>query len=489
LAELRDLSSWCATHAPGLRAVQVSSAPYEGGGASDAQEIAYTIATGIEYLRQLTDAGLGVDAAVRQLGFSYAVGSDFFTQVAKLRAARGLWARLVVKAGGEPAAAGMQMHCRTSPFTKTTRDPWVNMLRATAECTAAVLGGAQTIATLPFDCMVGPPSELALRVARNTQIVLREESHLDAVADPAGGSWFVERLTADLARAAWEEVRSIESGGGILKALGSGRILDRIAKVSETRRRDLATRKTPIVGVSDFPNLHEPRLERDPVTDEEIRSLLRSSLDALDPSAQREQLLALARTVNDTQRASGALTEACLTAMAAGADVYSVATVLQHGQPDFHVEPIPQWRPAELWERLRNRAERMAERPRAFLANLGPIASHNARSNWARNLLASAGIDAIGNDGFDDMANLSAAWEASSAPVAVICGNDRDYETMLDAAVGSLKKAGCPLLLVAGRPTDREGSLREAGVSDFVFVGADVLGVMARILDSIGVPR
>ena len=134
------------------------------------------------------------------------------------------------------------------------------MLRATAECTAAVFGGAQSVSTLPFDCVLGTPDELARRVARNTQVVLREESHLDAVADPAGGSWFVESLTEDLARAAWAEVQSVEAAGGIVKVLGSGRLIDSVAEVSATRKKALATRKTPIVGVSEFPNAEEEPL-------------------------------------------------------------------------------------------------------------------------------------------------------------------------------------------------------------------------------------
>lgn len=488
LSEMQDLAGWCATHAPGLRAVHVHGGPYANGGASAVQEIGYTIATGIEYLRRLLDAGLGIEQAARQIGFSYDVSDDFFVQVAKLRAARGSWAKVLVQAGCEPAAAGMPMHCATSRFTKTTRDPWVNMLRATAECTASVLGGAQTIATLPFDCLIGPPSELAQRVSRNTQIVLREEAHLDAVADPAGGSWFIERLTEELARAAWEEVRSIEADGGIVHALGSGRIVDAVGEVARTRHRDIATRKAPIVGVSDFPNLQEPPVERKPASVEEIRRQVQASLDSLDPSAHREHLLALARSVKDESRSVGALSEACLAAAAAGADIYSMATVLQHGQPDFHVEPIAAWRAAEPWEKLRERADRAPERPRAFSANWGSMASHNARSTWARNLLAAAGIESVGDDGFDDVAAMARAWQASSTPIAIVCGSDRDYEAMLDQAVAALKAAGCRILLVAGRPGEREQALRAAGVSDFVFLGADVLDVMTRTLDSMGVP-
>jgi len=487
-AELRDLGSWCSDHAPGLRAANVSSDPYEGGGASTAQDLAYTIATGLEYLRQLTEGGLSVDAAARQIGFSYGVTSDFFAQVAKLRAARWLWAKVVVTAGGEPGAAAMHMHCRTSRFTKTRRDPWVNMLRVTAECTAAVLGGAQSIATQAFDCEIGSAHELAQRVARNTQVVLREESHLSEVADPAGGSWFVERLTNDLARAAWDELRSIEAGGGILEALGSGKVIDAVAEVANAREARIAERKTPIVGVSEFPNLHEDALDRDLVSAEEIQSLLRKSIDALDLGAHRDRLLAIARTVNDPERESGALTEACLAATKGGADMYSVATVLQHGQPDFYVEPIPQWRQAEMWERLRARSERLPTRPVAFLANLGAMPSYQARSTWAQNLLAAAGIEAVSHESSDDMEDLATAWEDASASLAVICGSDEDYQMSLERAIAALKAAGCPVLLVAGHPREREAVLRDAGVSDFLFTGADVLRVMSRVLDCVGVP-
>lgn len=486
-AELRDLGSWCSHNAPGLRAANVSSAPYDGGGASAVQELAYTIATGLEYLRQLTKGGLSVDAAARQIGFSYAASGDFFVQVAKLRAARWLWAKVVVTAGGEPQAAAMQIHCRASDFTMTQRDPWVNMLRVTAECTAAILGGAQSIATTPFDSAIGPPDELARRLARNTQVVLREESHLGKVADPAGGSWFIEHLTNDLARAAWDEFRSIEAAGGIVAALGSGKLVDALGEVADAREKGLARRQTPIVGVSEFPNLHEVDVERDSIPAEEIQRLLKASIDALDIGAHVEGLRALVQTANDASRESGALTDACLGLTLGGADMYSVATALQHGQPDLHVEPILQWRAAEVWEQLRERSDRSDMRPRAFLANLGTTASHKARSTWARNLLAAVGIEAGVNDGFTDVKALAAGWEQSSAALAVICGSDEDYATMLEPAVGALKKAGCPVVLVAGRPRDRDGALRKAGVSDFVFVGADVLTSMTRVLDSIGV--
>jgi len=489
LAELRDLAAWCDGNAPNMRAAWVSSRPYEGGGASPVQELAYTVATGIEYLRQMTGAGMSVDAAARQFGFSYAVAGDFFTQIAKLRAARQLWAKVVVACGGEPGSAAMHIHARTSPFTKTRRDPWVNMLRATAECTAAIFGGAESVSTLPFDSVVGTPDELARRVARNTQVVLREESHLDEVADPAGGSWFVESLTNELARAAWIEIQAVEAAGGILKALASGKLVDAVGEVAAKRHESLAKRKTPIVGVSEFPNATEKPLVREQVTDEDVRRMLRAGVDELDVGAHRDDLIGLAQQVNDPERALGSLTESCLTATTGGLDMYSVAAVLQHGQPEFHAEPIPQWRASDGWEQLRSRSDDSDVRPTAFMANLGAIPSHKARSTWAQNLLAAAGIEPTSNEGFADASALADAWTKAGASLAMICGSDGEYETLLEPAVDALKKAGCPLVLVAGRPGDRAAALREAGVSDFVFMGADVLGIMVNVLDSVGVNR
>lgn len=489
LRDLCDLSSWCSENAPGLRTAWVSSDPYVGGGASTVQELAYVVATGLAYLRAMTDVGLGVDEAARRVGFVFSISGDFFSQIAKLRAARELWAKVVTAAGGGPEAAAMHVHARTAQFTKSRRDPWVNMLRSTAECTAAVLGGAESVATLPFDEAIGAPDELARRVARNTQVVLREESHLDAVVDPAGGSWFVESLTDELARAAWAEFQRIEGNGGIVKALGAGLIVDAVGEVADGRRKAIEKRKAPIVGVSEFPNADEPEVQREQLSDEDVRRMLRVAVDALDVGAHRDDLVALAQRANDAELPMGELTASCLEAAKNGLDLYSIAAVLQHGQPEFHLEPVPQWRASDEWEALRARSDGAPNRPSAFMANLGPIPAHKARATWAQNLLNAAGVSNDSNDGFTEPRAVAEAWSESNASLAVICGSDADYETMLEPTITALKQAGCPVVLVAGRPGDRMAELREAGASDFVYMGADVLGIMANVLDSVGADR
>ena len=169
--------------------------------------------------------------------------------------------------------------------------------------------------------------------------------------------------------------------------------------------------------------------------------------------------------------------------------MYSVAAVLQHGRPEFLVEPVTQWRASAAWEALGARSDRSEPRPAAFMANLGTIPSHKARSTWSRNLLAAAGIRSADNDGFADADSIGQAWSESGAVLAVVCGSDADYESMLEPAITALKQADCPLVLVAGRPGERESALREAGASDFVYVGADVLSIMSNVLDSVGVER
>ncbi len=491
LAELRDLAAWSHEHAAGLRTVCVDANVYHESGASEVQELAWSIATGVEYLRQLVSAGLGVDDAAHKILFRFASSGEFFTEIAKLRAARWLWAKVVSAAGGEPASAAMEMHCRTSERSKTRRDPWVNMLRVTAECAAAVLGGAQSVTTLPFDAVIGPADALARRVARNTQIVLRDESHLDKVADPAGGSWFIESLTEELARAAWEQFRAIEAGGGFLSALKSGRLADEVELVAGSERRRVATRNAPILGVSEFPKLDETRVEREPVSLSQVEAGLKRSIGSVDPLAHREALAGVAAAARNEARQPGELMSACVEAMRQDSDLYSLVSVLRHGQPDFHVPPMSKWRPALAWEQLRDRSDRHAlkegVRPSAFMANLGPVASHKARSVWATNLLAAAGIASVTNDGFETAEALAEAFGASGGSLAVLCGSDEEYAALSKSSVEALKNAGCSVILIAGRPKKEEAALREAGVTDFLFQGADVLETMRHTLDGLGV--
>ncbi|GAA4933867.1 methylmalonyl-CoA mutase [Actinomycetospora succinea] len=252
---------------PDLRTVVADALPYHRAGGSDAQELGAALAAGVHALRVLTHAGLTTDEAFARIEFRVAATADQFATLAKLRAARRCWERIGSVSGASESARAMHQHAVTSPAMVTRRDPWVNMLRTTVAAVGAGLGGAGAVTVLPFDSELGRPDEAARRLARNTQALLLEESHLAHVIDPAGGSWYVESLTDALAHAAWEEFTRIERDGGIEAVLDDGSLLARLDATWEQRATRIARRKDPITGVSEFPNLAEVLPTRDPFPD------------------------------------------------------------------------------------------------------------------------------------------------------------------------------------------------------------------------------
>ncbi|HIW66693.1 MAG TPA: methylmalonyl-CoA mutase [Candidatus Dietzia merdigallinarum] len=248
-----------------LRTFVADGTVFHADGAGDAQELAYAVAAGLEYVRALISAGMSADAALRQVSFRLSATDDQFASIAKFRAGRLMWAR-AAELLGAPEAGGAPQHAVTSSAMMSRRDPWVNMLRTTLAAFGAGVGGANAVTVLPFDASVPGGIEstsrsFADRIARNTQLLLLEESHLGHVVDPAGGSWYVESLTDSLAEAAWSILQTVEAGGGLSEAIASGSVAEAIARVRDARDADIAHRKAPITGVSEFPNLGEPAFD------------------------------------------------------------------------------------------------------------------------------------------------------------------------------------------------------------------------------------
>jgi len=266
LSGLADVARRAASH-EGLRTVVVDATVFADAGASAVEELGCSLAAGTAYLRALTEGGLSVDEAFGQLEFRYSAGADQFTTIAALRAARRLWDRIGEVSGASPEARAQRQHAVTSSVMTTKRDPWVNMLRTTVACFAAGVGGADVVTVQPFDAALGLPDAFSRRIARNTQSLLVEEGHLARVLDPAGGSWYVESLTDQLAQAAWDWFTEIERAGGLVAALDAGLVRDRIAAAWDARARRVATRADAITGVSEFPNLTEKLPERQPAAD------------------------------------------------------------------------------------------------------------------------------------------------------------------------------------------------------------------------------
>ncbi|CAM04824.1 heterodimeric methylmalonyl-CoA mutase small subunit [Saccharopolyspora erythraea NRRL 2338] len=378
-----EVAAHCASH-PGLRAITVDGLPYHEAGGSDAEELGCSIAAGVTYLRVLAGE-LGAEAASGLLEFRYAATADQFLTIAKLRAARRLWERVTREIG--VAERAQLQHAVTSSAMLTRRDPWVNMLRTTIATFAAGVGGARSVTVRPFDAAIGLPDPFSRRIARNTQSLLLEESHLAQVIDPAGGSWYVETLTDELAHKAWEWFRRIEAEGGLPAALRSGLVADRLAETWQRRRDAVAHRTDPITGVTEFPNLEEPALRRDPAPEPLSGGLPRH------------------RYAEDFERLRDA--------------------------SDAHL------------------AETGA-RPKVFLATLGSLAEHNARASFARNLFGAGGLETPDAGPTESTEDVVKAFAGSGTPVACLCSGDRIYGEHAEETARALREAGADQVLLAG---------------------------------------
>ncbi|SFT43333.1 heterodimeric methylmalonyl-CoA mutase small subunit [Geodermatophilus amargosae] len=387
LSRLADVARRTPT---GWRTVVVDATVYADAGATAVEELGCSLAAGVAYLRALTDGGLSVDEAFTALEFRYSASADQFTTIAALRAARRLWDRVGEVSGASPDARAQRQHAVTSSVMTTRRDPWVNMLRTTVACFAAGVGGADVVTVQPFDAALGLPDAFSRRIARNTQSLLVEEGHLARVLDPAGGSWYVESLTEDLAQAAWTWFTEIERAGGLAAALSSGLVRDRLAAAWDARAQRLATRTDAITGVSEFPNLAERLPARQP---------------AVSPGTRWS-------TAGDAHPTGG----------------------------------LPRVRAAQEYEALRDRADAAGERPQVYLATLGPVARHTARASFAGNLFQAGGVATPAGDGATGFAD-------AGTTVACICGTDRDYAESAAALAAELRTAGAEHVWLAGKPS------------------------------------
>jgi methylmalonyl-CoA mutase len=477
-ALLTELCAFTA-HYPQLRAAMVDVEPYQLAGANAVQELGYALATGLEYLRWSLEAGLSLELSSAQIGFRVPVASDLFLELAKLRALRLCWAKVVAAHGGSASAQNTHLHAVSALGTKTRRDPWVNMLRTTTEAFAAMVGGADAVTTRGFDAAIGRSDSFARRIARNAQVILNEEAHVTQVADAAGGSYYVESLTDQLARAAWAAVQDIERQGGMAHALSSGAVAKAIEASARSRSQATAKRSAAIIGVSEFANLDEEPVARKPLGE---RATSDKPLPTDAAQEAIEQLLAAG---------SGKRFMAAVNAARQGASLDEITFALSSGSSSLKQPPLPVRRSAAAFEELRDRVERYVTSgnaaPQAFLCNLGEIPKHKARASFSTGFLNAGGLRALDNDGFTDVKAAADGFSAANTPLVVICGSDDQYPEWIPQLVPELQKRGAKHILVAGRPGDKQASFEQAGVSGFIFMGTDVVASLQQLLDAMGV--
>jgi methylmalonyl-CoA mutase len=495
--QMADLAAWTAKRYPNVKAIRVSTTVYHQAGANSAQELAYAMGTAVEYLRAMTASGIDINTAVRQIAFHEAIGCRFFQAVAKLRALRKLWARVAMACGaGKESIAVMQLESETSRRVLTRHDPWVNLLRNTAACFAGVVGGADAVTTLPMDAAVGSSDEISRHLARNTQLILQEECRLNQVIDPAGGSWFLETLTDQLAEKAWSLFQQVEARGGMTKAALSGYINEQIQAVETRREKEVATRKAGVTGVSEHTNVLEHELSRPAPDAESLRQeaaagLLKWRRDHGDQSSL-ETLRSVAVKKN---RKPGDLSEASFQAARAGATVGQVASALSAAgsqQDMVEIAPLTLHPYAAAFEELRDATDAYAKahenkRPKVFLAEMGTAKEFLARANYATDFFEAGGFEPVTNGGFADAQAAAAAFAASAAKIAVICSTDKRYETEVERVAPALRAAGARTVVLAGNPGANEMKYRSVGVNQFIFVKCNVPDILRALLKEEGV--
>ena len=372
-----------------VRIVTVAGQTFGNSGSTIVEELAFTLSAGHDYLVRLTDAGLDVDAAARKLRFSFSVSSNYFMEIAKFRAARMLWANIVKGYGpAKNCACKMQIHAETSRWNQTVYDPYVNMLRGTTEAMSATIAGVHSLEVMPFDASFENPTEFSKRIARNVELLLKNESHFDQVVDPAGGSYYVENLTQSIAAEAWKLFLEIEEKGGYTEAYKAGLIVERIKASAAAKDKNIATRRQTLLGANQYPNFTE-------VAGKEITA----------ESVTRKQ---------------------------------AEGNVL-----------VP-YRGAMAFEEMRLQVDRSGKEPKAFMLSCGNLGMARARSQFSCNFFACAGIKVIDNTYFKSIEEGAKAALESKAQIVVVCASDDDYAEAAPKVKELL--GGKAILVVAGAP-------------------------------------
>ena len=417
---------------PDIKAVTVDGTLFHNAGGSTVSEMAFTLAMGSAYLEQLTDKGFDAGELADKMLFRLAVGSDYFMEMAKFRAFRYLWAQILKAFGVSEEKAVACIHAESSYRNKTVYDPYVNMLRTTTETMSAILGGADVVTVLPFDAAFEPPSEMARRIARNQQLILKEESYFDKVADPAAGSYYIENLTANLIEKSWELFLETDRQGGYLRAFEKGFVRQRIETEARKKDTDVARRRISILGVNQFPNMTENRT------------------DAPAPAVFESQPV----------------------------------------PADTPVKPLRIYRAAVPFEKLRYATDRFSNthnRPRVWLLTTGDLAMRRARAQFAENFFGCAGYEIVDHVEFASAEEGMAAALKEKPEIVVLCSDDKTYEEAAPKVFETLKNHA--IVVLAGKPDPLSEKLKAAGMQHFIYAGCNVLETLQQFNKMLGIEK
>ena len=417
---------------PGIKVININGCDFNNAGASSVQELAFSLAQGSEYLAWLTESGVEPGLAAAKTGFTMAVGSNYFMEIAKLRAARVLWANIASAYGSKEDK--ICLHAVTSRWNQTVYDPYVNMLRGTTEAMSAAIAGVHSLEVLPFDRPFRKPNEFSNRIARNLQSLLKEESRFDKIVDPAAGSYYIETLTQSIIDAAWNLFKEVEAKGGYLEAFKAGFVQEQIKGVAEKRDKNFATRRETILGTNQYPNF------------------LEKATDEITPEVVKR-----------------------------GCSPKSCCTCEQEAKI---AEPLEQYRAAQLFEAMRLATDRSGKQPTAFMLTFGNLAMCRARAQFSCNFFAVAGFKVVDNNRFSTIEEGVAAALESGAELVVACSADDEYLEAVPKIAGLIGDKA--VVVVAGDPECRP-QLEEQGITHYINVKCNVLETLKEYQAAMGI--
>jgi len=479
-------TKWAEKNAPALATVGIDASPWFEAGGNAVQELAFAIAAGVEYIRALSERKVKPASAVPHLRFTFAIGPQFFTEIAKFRAFRLLWSRVASGFKVEAGAARVKIHARTNHWGKTVLDPHVNLLRVTTEAFSAVLGGVDSLNIGTFDEVLGGSDEISRRIARNLHTLLSEEFHAKTPVDAVGGSWLVEKTTDELARKAWALFQDIEKHGGLAAALREGYPQKLVATTAAEKDDAVSKRRLGLVGTNLFPNLKEKPVVRPVVDLAALKAARSAEIIGRRPAAAPAAPAAPATW--------SARIKSAVSAAGKGATVSQLAVLLGDGSAaEAAVTPLVAKRAAEGFEALRATsaafAKKTGARPKVFLAKIGPVKQHKPRADFSAGFFSVGGFEATGKEAFETAEAAAKAALASGAPIAVLCSTDDTYPALVPIFAGAIKQAKPDMIVVlAGLPADKAvvDSFHAAGIDEFIHVRANVRELLAKLLKQIG---
>lgn len=411
---------------PNFKVLSVDGSIFHNSGSTSVQELAFALAMGNEYMAKLTDMGACATRIAKAIRFNFSVSSNYFMEIAKFRAARMLWAKVLTEYGVCEDSAKASIHAETSMWNQSVYDPYVNMLRGTTEAMSAAIAGVDSLTVVPFDAAYRKSTDFSDRIARNAQLLLKEESHFDQVVDPSAGSYYIETLTDSIAKAAWALFQQVEEKGGYVSAFTQGFVQESIKATAQKRDMNIATRREIILGTNQYPNFTE-------VAEADV------TLEAISRAAAKKGKVA---------------------------------------------ESLAPYRGAMAFEALRYKTDKSGKEPKAFMLTIGALAMRRARAQFACNFFACAGLRTIDHNGYASIEEgVKAALEAK-ASVVVLCSSDDEYATYAPEAYEMLK--GKAIFVVAGAPACEE-ELKAKGITNFINVKSNVLETLKAYQAQLGI--